>query len=50
MPVTLGYLPSAEELQGALKRGWVRCWFAALRATPRHTSGAGIVFVAVYDP
>jgi hypothetical protein len=50
LPISLGYLPDPTELRGPLKRGWVRCWFAELRSTGRHESGAGIVFVAVYDP
>lgn len=50
LSATIGYLPAGDDLARALKRGWVRCWFAGIRPTQRHGSGAGIVFVAIYDP
>jgi hypothetical protein len=46
----LGYLPSVDELAGALRRGWVRCWLAERQPTGRYPDGAVILFVAVYDP
>ena len=48
--VNIGYLTSVGDIRGALRRGWVRCWFAETRPTTAHPTGAAVIFIVVYDP
>lgn len=48
--VNIGYLTSVGDIRGALRRGWVRCWFAEARPTTAHPTGAAVIFVVIYDP